>query len=254
MSPASLLARAVGVALSLALACAAGKAMASEYSDALDALAADYRAGLAFTADPDYKSLYAKTSSREVTFSDIRELPGRHLVAAQYDTVITTADGEERRQHGGVVAHLTASIPASVDAIEWAVGRPGVGAATGQAADVVTTAASLAAGAVEANPLVAGGIAAGPGGIIVLVVAKTVMLPAFARSRPYAECVADMGAIGGGGWALAAGNIGMFVNPVLGLAAGGIAYNRGGAAARETAAIDCLPPAEPPALADASAP
>jgi hypothetical protein len=220
----------------------------------MDALAADYKAGTAFLADPDYKDLYAKTTARDVQFTDIRELPSKRLAAAQFDTLIVTADGQEHRQHGGVVMHMTESIPAVVDRIEWAVGRPGVGAATGQAADVVTTAASLAAGAVEANPLVAGGIAAGPGGIVVLVVAKTVMLPAFARSRPYAECVADMGAIGGGGWALAAWNIGMFVNPVLGLAAGVIAYNRGGAAARETAAIDCLPPAEPPALADASAP
>lgn len=181
------------------------QAQAEDRTEALDRFAQAWAEGTLWPENPDYAQLYRETADRRLALAEIRHLPG--LSAAEFSATVTLQDGTERHQAGGIVFHVAEG---RVERIEWALGRhrPIPVAAAGQLADVATTAAAIGSGlAQEANPLVAP-LLAHPAGWVAFVAAKWYLPRAGkALAGSYSECVGNLRAMGGAGWALGAGRL-----------------------------------------------
>ena len=168
----------------------------------------DYKAGVAFAEYPDYKSLYARSTDREMILTNLRSSAER--ITGHYD-VSLNYDGEPRKYSGVLMLHLKNG---EIVGEEHAQGAPSTVdmALAGQAADVATTAAALMSGLAEANPLVAGAVSS-PVGAIAMVATKLGMVM-LSGTMGLHDCIQARKSLGSLGWGAAAWNIGLLASGV----------------------------------------
>lgn len=112
-------------------------------------------------------------------------------------------------------------------------------AETGQAADVASTVAGIAAGGAEANPLMAGAIDAG--GLPLFAALKIGMTQYFKHHPDFETCVSGSEQSSRLGYAAAAFNAGNLVTPGAGFVTGVAAYAGTKNWAQNSAELGCLP-------------
>lgn len=192
----------------------------------LEVFAEAYRDGVAFTEREDYAHVYATTTARELSFP--RQVRERDRIIAQYSVQLVKASGEPYTERGFAIFYLEGErIVYLENAI--ATGEEWDLATAGQLADVATTAAGVAAGLTEANPIV-GSVIGSPVGWLAFIGLK-LGIANVANGAAVEDCIAAKQAAAGLGWGASAWNVGvMLANPVVGavaaIAAGYFTYDR----------------------------
>ena len=209
------------------------------YGDTVQSIKDDYRYGTLFLHDPDYRTFYGKTSNRSLYLTNLKVSDER--IAGFYKAVFKHK-GEFKEETGVMIIHITDGVPIREEHVlvkqELLTKYTIDPTLTGQMADVATTAAAIAAGGVEANPIVAG-LLGSPVGAVAWVGMKLALVyaPDYLSLK---ECIEAKKGIGSGGWALAALNIGALAHPVVGLMAAAVAGSISYEEIEKTAAIQCV--------------
>lgn len=176
--------------------------------------AQDYKDGKAFADEPYWAWEYQYTTDRSITFGP--QVLDPDAIIATYEKR-RTLDGVEEIERGiaalyvrdGKVYHLERSPTEGVDL-----------ALTGQMADIGTTAAGMAAGFAEANPVIAG---AGPVGLAAIIGLKMWASQSM-NDLPLLSCIGEKQSVSQIGWSLSAWNLGaLLIHPAAGLAMAAIA-------------------------------
>ena len=199
----------------------------------------EYRYGTLFLHDPDYRTFYSVTTNRSLYLTNLKISEER--ISGFYKSTFKHK-GEFKEETGVMIFHIKEGVPIREEHVlvepelleKYTIDLT----ITGQMADVATTAAGIAAGGVEANPLVSG-LLGSPVGAVAWVGMKI----AFVYAPEYLslkECIAAKKGIGSGGWALAGLNIGAIVHPIVGIMAAVVAGAVSHDALEKTAAIQCV--------------
>ena len=199
----------------------------------------EYRYGTLFLHDPDYRTFYGKTTNRSLFLSNLKVSEER--ISGFYKSTFKTKDGF-KEETGVMIFHIKGGIPIREEHVtvsyEILSKHTHDLALSGQLADVLTTAAGLAAGGVEANGLVAG-LVGSPVGAVVWVGSKVAL--AFAPEYlSLKDCIEAKKGVGSVGWGFAGLNIGAMVHPAVGLMVGAIAAAFSYDELEKTAAIACV--------------
>ena len=199
----------------------------------------EYRYGTLFLHDPDYRTFYSVTTNRSLYLTNLKISEER--ISGFYKSTFKIK-GVLKEETGVMVFHIKDGIPIREEHVlvkpELLVKYTVDPTLAGQMADVATTAAGLAAGGIEANPLVSG-MLGNPAGAVTWVGMKVALVyaPEYLSLK---ECIKAKKGIGAGGWAFAALNIGAMVHPVVGLMAAAVAGAVSFDEIEKTAAIQCV--------------
>ena len=199
-----------------------------------------YRYGTLFQSDKGYMDVYRNSTNRNLSLTNLKVSEER--ISGFYKVTLKDKSGEYKTETGVMVFHIKDGIPIREEHVtvkeEILSSYSHDLAFSGQMADVVTTAAGLAAGGVEANALVAG-LVGTPVGAIAWVGMQVALVyaPEYLSLK---ECIEAKKGIGTAGWALAGLNIGAFVHPIVGLMAAAVAGTISYEELEKTAAIDCV--------------
>jgi hypothetical protein len=199
-----------------------------------------YRYGTLFQHNKSYMDVYRSSTNRNLSLTNLKVSEER--ISGFYKVTLKDKSGGYKTETGVMVFHIKDGIPIREEHVlvkeEILSKYTHDLALSGQMADVVTTAAALAAGGIEANPIVSGLIGS-PIGAVAWVGMKVALVyaPEYLSLK---ECIEAKKGVGSAGWALAGLNIGAFVHPIVGLMAAAVAGVASYEELEKTAAIACV--------------